>query len=87
MKQLYLEVCSSKEKLLTTPKYEQKAQKDLATLLDIVTEKLRKTQADLEIERQEISVAVAVLNIATTTDPLYGETLIDTQLINIAHFY
>jgi len=52
-----------------------------------VTEKLRKTQADLENERQEISVAVAVLNIATTTDPLCGETLIDMQLINITHFY
>jgi len=52
-----------------------------------VTEKLRKTQADLENERQEISVAVAVLNIATTTDPLCGETLIDRLLINIALFY
>jgi len=87
VKQLYLEVCSSKEKLLTTLKCEQKAKKDLATFLDIVTEKLRKTQADLENERQEISVAVAVLNIATTTDPLCGETLIDMQLINITHFY
>ena len=52
-----------------------------------MTEKLRKTQADLENERQEISVAVSVLNIATTTDPLFGETLLDKQLINITHFY
>ena len=86
MKQLYVEVCSSKEKLLVTLECEQKAKKDLAASLDMETEKLRKAQADLETERRKVSVAVAVLNIATTTDPLHGETLIDMQLINIARF-
>ena len=70
VKRLYVEVCSSKEKLLATLECEQKAKKDLATLLDIETEKLRKARAHLETERQKVSVAVAVLNISTTTDPL-----------------
>jgi hypothetical protein len=39
---VYLEVCSSKEKLLARLECEQKAKKDLTTLLDIETEKLRK---------------------------------------------
>ena len=79
LKQLYVEVCSSKEKLLATLECEQKAKKDLATLLETETEKLRKAQADLETERQKVSVvvAVAVLDIATATDRLCGETLID----------
>ena len=55
-------------KLLATLKCEQKATKDLATLLNIETEKLRKAQTDLETERQKVSVVVAVLNIATATD-------------------
>jgi hypothetical protein len=54
--------------------------------LDIETEKLRKTQADLETERQKVIVAVAVLNIATTTDLLRGETLIHIQMKNIPAF-
>jgi len=87
LKQLYVKVCSSKEKLLATLGCEQKAKKDLATLLDIETEKLRKAQADLETKRQDVSVAVAVLNIPTTSDPLRGETLIDMQLINLAGCY
>jgi hypothetical protein len=87
LKQLYVEVCSSKEKLLATLECEQKAKKDLATLLDIETEQLRKAQADLEAERRKVSVAVVVLNIATTSDPLRGETVIDRQLINFACFY
>ena len=85
MKQLYIEVCSSKEKLTATLECEQKAKKDLATLLDIETEKLMKAQANLEIEHQKVSVAVEVLNIPT--NPLHGETLIDMQLINISRFY
>jgi len=52
VKQLYLAVCSSKEKLLATLECEQKAKKYLATLLDIETVQLRKAQADLETERQ-----------------------------------
>ena len=51
VKQLYLELCSSTEKLLATLECEQKAKKDLATLLDIETEKLRKAQPELETER------------------------------------
>ena len=66
---------------MPTPDCEQKAKKDLATLLDIETEKRRKAQADLETGRQKVSFAVAVLNTATTADRLCGETLI--QLINI----
>ena len=66
MKQLYLEVCSSKGKLLVTLQCEQKAKKNHATPLDIETEKLRKAQADLETERRQVIVAVAVLDIATT---------------------
>ena len=77
VKQLYVEVCSSKEKLLATLECEQKAKKDLATLLDIETEKLRKAEAVLETEHQKVSVAVAVLDIASTAYQLYGETLID----------
>jgi len=72
---------------MPTPECEQKAKKDLATLLDIETEKWRKAQVDLEADRQKVSFAVAVLNIATTADRRCGETLIDMQLINIAHFY
>jgi len=75
LKQLYVEVCGSKEKLLASLEYEQKAKKDLATLLDIETEQLRKAQADLEAERRKVSFAVAVLNVATTSDPRHGETL------------
>jgi len=82
-----VEVCSSKEKILATLDCEQKAKKDLAILLDIETEKLRKAQADLETERQKVSVAVAVVNIAPTTDPLCGEALIDMQLINFTCLY
>ena len=87
VKQLYLAGCSSKDKLLATLECEQKAKKVLATLLDIETEQLRKAQVDLETEHQKVSAAVAVLDIATTADRLCGETLIDRQLINIAHFY
>jgi hypothetical protein len=86
LKQLYVEVCISKEKILTTVECEQKAKKEFAALLDIETEKLRKAQADLETERQKVSVAGAVLNIPTTTNPLCSETLIGMQLINIAYF-
>ena len=86
-KQLYVEVCSSKEKPLATLECEQKAEKDHASLLDIETEKLRKAEAVLETEHQKVSVAVAVLDIAATADRLYGETLIDMQLINIVCFY
>ena len=46
VKQLYLEVCSSKEILLATLECEQKAKKNHATPLDIETEKLSKAQAD-----------------------------------------
>ena len=72
VKQLYVEVCSSKEKLLATLECEQKAKKDLATLLDIETKKSRKAQTDLETERQKVSAAAALLIIATATDPLCG---------------
>jgi len=57
------------------------------TLLDIETEKLKKEQADLETEFQKVSFTVAVLDIATTTNLLCGETLIDKRPINIDHFY
>jgi hypothetical protein len=87
VKQLYFDVCSSKDKFLEILECGQKAKKDLATFLGIGTEKLRKAQADLQTERQKVSVAVAVLDIATTTDPLRDETLIDMQLINIFRSY
>jgi len=58
-----------------------------STLLDIETEKLIKEQTDLGTEFQKVSVAVAVLDIATTTNPLCVETLIDKRPINFAHFY
>jgi hypothetical protein len=86
VKQLYLEMCSSKEKILATLECEQKAKEALATLLDIDTGKLKKAQADLETECQKVSVAVAVLDIVTTTDRLCGETLIDLLLIYIPRF-
>jgi len=47
-KQLYVEVCSSKEKPLAALECEQRTEKDHSSLLDIETEKLKKTQADLE---------------------------------------
>jgi len=87
VKHLSLEMCSSKEKLLAKLKCERKSKKDLATLLVTETEKLRKAQADLETEHQKVSVGVTVLDIVTTSDPLCDETLIDMQLINVAHFY
>jgi hypothetical protein len=63
VKQLYIEVCSSKDKLLATLECEQKEKKDLAARLDIEAEKLRKAEAELETERQRVSVAVEILNI------------------------
>jgi hypothetical protein len=84
---MYLEVCSSKEKFPATLECGQKAKEDHATPLDTETEKLRKAQADIETERQMASVAVAVLDIATTTDGMCSETLIDMQVINIFPFY
>jgi hypothetical protein len=41
-------------------------------------------EAVLKTECQKVSVAVVVLNIATTTDQMCGETVIDVPLINIA---
>jgi ferritin len=40
-------VCSSKEKFLATLDCEQKVKKEVATLLDVGTEKLKKAQAVL----------------------------------------
>jgi hypothetical protein len=79
VKHLYVEVCSSKEKFLAKLECGQKAKEDHATLLDTDNEKIKKTQADLKTERQKVSVAVAVLDIATITNPLCGETLIDRR--------
>ena len=70
VKQLYLEVCIPKEKFLAICECKLKVKKVLSTLLDIETEKLKEGRADLETERQKVSVAVAVLDIATTTNPL-----------------
>ena len=83
VKQLYLEVCSSKQKFLATLKCKDKAKNDPATLRHIETEMLRKALAELK----KVSAAVAVLNVGTTTDPLRNKTLIDMQLINISPFY
>jgi hypothetical protein len=85
VKQLYLEVCSSKEKLLAALECEQNAKKDLATRLYIESKKLMKAQAGLETEHQEVSAAVEVLNIPT--NPLHGESMIDIQLTNVPRFY
>jgi hypothetical protein len=87
VKHQYLEVCSSKEKFLTTLECGQKAKEDHATLLDTETKKINNVQADLKTERQKASVAVAVLDNETTTKPLCGETLIDMQMINVFPFY
>jgi len=51
VKHLYLKLYSSKENFLAKFECEQKAKNDLATLLDIETEKLRKAQPELETER------------------------------------
>jgi hypothetical protein len=67
VKKLYLVVCRSTEKFLATLECEQKVKKEVATLLDVGTEKLKKEQAVLETERQKVSVAVAVPDIETTT--------------------
>jgi hypothetical protein len=53
-------------KFLGTLECGQKAKEDHATLLHTETEKIRKAQPDLKTERQRVSVAVAVLDIATT---------------------
>jgi hypothetical protein len=65
VKQLYIEVCSSKEKLLATLESEQKAKRDLANLLDVGTEQLKKTQAELESERKKVRDPAQVSNILT----------------------
>jgi hypothetical protein len=58
-------MCSLKEKLLATLECEQKAKKDLANLLDLETEQLKKTQVELETERKKVRVPTEVLNILT----------------------
>jgi hypothetical protein len=60
-KQLYLEVCSSKEKFLATLECEQKVKKDLATLLDIETEKLKKAQADFDPVLSQFNLFLAFI--------------------------
>jgi hypothetical protein len=79
VKQIYLEVCSSKEKFLATLDCGLKTKEDHATRLDTETEEIKKALADLKTERQNESFAVALLDIATTTNPLCGETLIDSR--------
>jgi hypothetical protein len=69
---MYLEECSSKEKFLATLQCGHKAKEDHATFLVTETEKIKTAQADLKTERQKVSVAVAVLDIATTTNPLHS---------------
>lgn len=56
MKQLYIEMCNTKE-------CEQKAKKELANLLDLQTEQLKKTQVELETERKKVFVLMEMLNI------------------------
>jgi hypothetical protein len=65
VKQLYIEVSSSKEKLLAALDCEQKAKKDLAHLLDQEREQLKKIQVELETERKKVCVPAEVLNILT----------------------
>lgn len=63
VKQLYIEVCSSKENLTGILECEQKAKRDLANLLDEQTEWLKKMQTDLDTEKQKVCVLGEVLNI------------------------
>lgn len=63
VKQLYIEVCSSKENLIGILECEQKAKRDLANLLDEQTERLKKMQTDLDTEKQKVCVLGEVLNI------------------------
>ncbi|XP_021928465.1 centrosomal protein of 152 kDa-like isoform X2 [Zootermopsis nevadensis] len=53
VKQLYIEMCNTKE-------CEQKAKKELANLLDLQTEQLKKTQVELETERKKLAELSAV---------------------------
>jgi hypothetical protein len=62
VKQLYIEVCSSKEKLIAMLECEQKAKKDLANLLDEETMRLKKIQTELDTEKQKVCVLAEVLN-------------------------
>lgn len=63
VKQLYIEVCSSKEKLIANLECEQKAKRDLASLLDEQTEQLKKMQTELDTEKQKVCALEEVLNI------------------------
>jgi hypothetical protein len=63
VKQLYIEVCSSKEKLIATLELEQKAQRDLANLLDAEAERFKKIQAELDTEKRKVRALAEVLNI------------------------
>ncbi|XP_023701619.1 centrosomal protein of 152 kDa isoform X3 [Cryptotermes secundus] len=55
VKQLYIEVCSSKENLTGLLECEQKAKRDLANLLDEQTQRLKKMQTDLDTEKQKLA--------------------------------
>jgi hypothetical protein len=72
VKQLYIEVCSSKEKLTAILECEQKAKRDLANLLDEETERLKKIQTELDTEKQKVYVLEEVLNILSLSLSLYG---------------
>lgn len=63
VKQLYIEMCSSKEELLAALECEKKAKNDFANLFDVETEQLKKTKVELETERKKVCVPTEVLNI------------------------
>jgi hypothetical protein len=63
VKQLYIEVCSSKEKLIAALECEQKAKKDLTKLLDEGTEQFKKIQTELGAEKQKVCVPAEELGI------------------------
>jgi hypothetical protein len=62
VKQLYIEVCSAKEKLVTMLECEQKAKRDLANRLDEETEQLEKIQTELDTEKLKVCVLATALN-------------------------
>ncbi|XP_069678990.1 centrosomal protein of 152 kDa-like isoform X2 [Periplaneta americana] len=55
VKNLYIEVCASKDQLLTALECEQKAKNDLLRHLNLTNEKLKSVQKDLEVEQKKMA--------------------------------
>jgi formiminotetrahydrofolate cyclodeaminase len=54
VKQLYIEVCGSKETLIATLESEQRAKRELTSLLDEDAERFKKIKMELDAEKRKV---------------------------------